>query len=84
MVQFLISVIEWFAFFALSTFGIEYNPEADCPPVDAQAVEVVYFTEDFSAFTNNAKSLQDCAVQSMMMNYEDTPVLLQIPHRYDS
>jgi len=84
MVQFLISVIEWFAIFALNMFGIEYSPETNCETHEARVAEVVFLDDGFTAFSDNIISLQDCAVKATMMNYEDTPLLLQIPHRYDS
>ncbi len=88
MVQFLISLIEWFAMLALSSVGIEASARTECgsnpAPQPAEYREAVMILTDGEAAGWNKISLDPCAQWTPIIDNRELPELLSPPLVYSS
>lgn len=85
MIQLIASLIEWLAILALSTIGIEYNPDP-CNPAEPTEYRVIAIahTGEASAAAYRPAGGDGCGAGEIHRSGEDVFFLPPTPVHYDS
>ncbi|WP_417477325.1 hypothetical protein [Maricaulis sp.] len=87
MIQFLVSLIEWFAVMGLSVLGISYSPPAGChAPEPTEYRQMVAWNPGHASNTpaGTLISSRECISGSELRIHGSTPVFVTPSDRYDS